>query len=102
MNTIPQISAELRKAYEKSGYRHRELRDATGVAGQTLVNALGGKEDFKLSTLLSIADKLGLELLLVPKEAARGLAQPATPAVESMVDAVRKRLAAPGQGGSVE
>jgi len=93
MNTIPQISTELRTALQRSGLRQADLRAAAGVSRQTLANVLSGTEDFKLSTLLGLADKLGLELLLLPKDAARGMASAAEPVVETVVDLVRKRLA---------
>lgn len=99
MNSISQVSAEIRTALERSGLRQADLREAAGVSRQTLANVLSGKEDFKLSTLLSLADKLGLELLLLPKDAARGLqATPAEPVVESVVDLARKRLSGGPEG----
>ena len=99
MNSISAVSQELRIALKQAGLKQQELREAAGVSRQTLANVVSGREDFKLSTLLSLADKLGLELLLLPKEAARGL-QPASaqPVVESVVDRARKRIA----GGAPE
>lgn len=93
MNSISAISKELRDALVSSGLKQQALRDAAGVSRQTLANALSGRQDFKLSTLLSLADKLGLELLLLPKDAARGL-QPAqsSAVVASVVDLARERL----------
>lgn len=97
MNSIAQVSAEVRRALAHSGLRQQDLREAAGVSRQTLANVLKGTEDYKLSTLLALADRLGLELLLLPKNAARGLATAAAePVVETVVDQVRKRLA----GGS--
>jgi len=94
MNSISAVSQELRSALKQAGLKQQELREAAGVSRQTLANVLSGREDFKLSTLLSLADKLGLELLLLPKEAARGLqSAPSRPVVESVVDLARKRLA---------
>jgi transcriptional regulator with XRE-family HTH domain len=93
MRTIPDLSAELRGAVKSAGLTQEALREAAGVSRQTLTNVLKGTEDFKVSTLLAVADRLGLELLLLPKAAARGLQEPvAAPVVESMVDKVRKSL----------
>ena len=95
MNTIAQVSAELRSILKNSGQKQADLREGAGVSRQTLANVLSGNEDFKLSTLLGLADQLGLELLLLPKGTARGLQSDASaPVVESVVDQSRKRLAA--------
>lgn len=95
MNNITQVSAAVREALTRSGLRQQDLREAAGVSRQTLANVLKGTEDYKLSTLLALADRLGLELLLLPKGAASGLAtSAAAPVVETLVDQVRQRLAA--------
>ncbi len=100
MNTIPAVAQALREALQRSNLRQQDLREAAGVSRQTLANALSGREDFKLSTLMSLADKLGLELVLLPKGAAQGM-QPIAPAVvESVVDEARKRLTTSRPGGT--
>jgi transcriptional regulator with XRE-family HTH domain len=82
-----------------AGMTQQTLRESAGVSRQTLTNVLKGTEDFKVSTLLALADRLGLELLLVPRAAARGLREPpAAPVVETVVDRVRKQLGARGRG----
>lgn len=43
------------------------LRGQPEITQQELDDALSGEEDFKVSTLLSLIDRLGLELMLVPK-----------------------------------
>lgn len=99
MKSIVDLSAELRKVMRQNSVTQETVRDAAGISRQTMVNVLKGTEDFKVSTLLAVADRLGLELLLVPKGAARGL-QPSTataPVVETMIDQVRKRLQAADQ-----
>ena len=94
MNSIAQISATLRQALARSGLRQQDLREAAGVSRQTLANVWKGTEDYKLSTLLALADRLGLQLLLVPRDAAPGLASAVSePVVESLVDRVRQRVA---------
>lgn len=94
MNTIAEVSDELRRQLKQSGRTGQSVREAAGLSRQTFANVMGGESDFKLSTLLAVADRLGLELLLLPKGAARGLAgDAATPVVESLVDAARQRAA---------
>ena len=92
MNTIPQVSGELRQALKRSGLTQQDVRNAAGVSRQTFANVASGKADYKLSTLLAIADRLGLELLLVPKGTARGLHSPAESPVESLVERTLKQL----------
>ncbi|WP_145925253.1 helix-turn-helix domain-containing protein [Bordetella sp. H567] len=96
MKSISEISAQLRTVMRHNGVTQESVRESAGISRQTMVNVLKGTEDFKVSTLLAVADRLGLELLLVPKDAARGLQPPtaAAPVVETMVDQVRKRLQA--------
>jgi transcriptional regulator with XRE-family HTH domain len=94
MNSIREVSAELREALSHSGLKQQDLREAAGVSRQTLANVLKGTEDYKLTTLLTLANRLGLELVLLPKAAARGM-QPkkSETVVETVVERVRKRLA---------
>ncbi|MBB3193175.1 hypothetical protein [Roseateles terrae] len=95
MNSIPEISAALRSQLQQSGRTGQSLREAAGLSRQTFANVMGGENDFKLSTLLALADRLGLELLLLPKGAARGLApeDEGGPVVETLVDLARQRAA---------
>jgi transcriptional regulator with XRE-family HTH domain len=94
MNSINEVSMELRDALARSPLKQQELREAAGLSRQTMANVLKGTEDYKLSTLLAVADRLGLELLLLPKAAARGLQTTSSgPVVETVVDRARKRLA---------
>ncbi|MDB5894872.1 MAG: hypothetical protein JWQ88_2403 [Rhodoferax sp.] len=75
------------------------LRVGAGVSARTLTLLLSGNHDFKLSTLLSVADRLGLELVLVPKAAAAALAQPGAQqaaAVPSLIDLAQQSVAPRG------
>ncbi len=95
MSSIQHISARLRDALAQSGLTQQELRKSAGISRQTLANVLKGIDDYKLSTLLGLVDRLGLELVLLPKAASRGLPPPSSePVVETMVDRVRKQLGA--------
>lgn len=58
---------------KESGRGKLELAKLAGVTFRTLQHVLTGSQDYKVSTLLAVADRLGLELVLVPREAARGL-----------------------------
>lgn len=102
MNSIPEISAALRHQLQHSGRTGQSLREAAGLSRQTFTNVMGGENDFKLSTLLALADRLGLELLLLPKGTARGLVPDAEgPVVETLVDLARQRAAGESPDGGV-
>ncbi|RYZ10967.1 MAG: helix-turn-helix domain-containing protein [Comamonadaceae bacterium] len=88
MQTIAQVAETLRLARERRSITQAALRDAAGVSRRTLTKVLGGKDDLRLSTLLAVADRLGLELLLVPKGAAT-----AVTAGDTVPLAVRTRVA---------
>ena len=101
MNSIPEISATLRGHLQQSGRTGQSLREAAGLSRQTFANVMGGEHDYKLSTLLALADRLGLEVLLLPKGAGRGLMPDASGAVvETLVDLARERAAGQAPGGA--
>jgi transcriptional regulator with XRE-family HTH domain len=91
------IASRLRQRLHDQGLTQAELRDAAGVSQRTLTNVLSGEQDFKLSTLLAIVDRLGLEVVIVPKGAAAAIdtLSVAKPKVTSRVDAARRRLEDP-------
>jgi len=70
MNSLSDISSVLRRRLQQQGQTQAQLRQSAGIAQRTLTNVLSGEQDFKVSTLLALADRLGLELMLVPKGAA--------------------------------
>src|SRR5690554_4318888 len=78
------------------------VRGETGLSRRTLTGVLSGTQDYKVTTLLAVADSLGLDLVLLPKEAARGMGareQSTEPRVVSAVDAALSRI---GVGSSSE
>ncbi len=69
MRSLADIAMRLRAAIKARGVRQAQLREQAGVSQRTLTNVLSGTTDFKVSTLIAVADRLGLELVLVPKAA---------------------------------
>jgi transcriptional regulator with XRE-family HTH domain len=100
MNTLKDIATTLRRAVARRAVRQADLKAEAGISQRTLTNVLSGTADYKLSTLLALADRLGLDLLLVPKGAAAGVEagwQVNEPAVKTRVAAALERVrAAPG------
>ncbi|MFA5489592.1 MAG: helix-turn-helix transcriptional regulator [Candidimonas sp.] len=68
----------LRDALKKRGMTQASLREAAGISRQTMSNVLSGTSDYKLSTLFAVADRLGLDVVLVPKDVSYGLSEPDT------------------------
>ncbi|VTU25951.1 helix-turn-helix domain-containing protein [Variovorax sp. RA8] len=104
MLTLQGIAETLRHRLQLSRMRQETLRAAAGISKQTLTNVLSGKADYRLTTLLAVADKLGLELVLLPKGAAAGVQAEAArpPAVKSRVQAALDQVdsAKRGEGAS--
>jgi transcriptional regulator with XRE-family HTH domain len=95
MKTHAEIAAVLRQSIKNRHVPQARLKEQAGISQRTLTNVLSGEEDFKLSTLFALADRLGLELVLAPKEAVRAIAAGAVtkPAVRSHVTAALERVA---------
>jgi transcriptional regulator with XRE-family HTH domain len=95
MKTHAEIAAVLRQSIKDRHVPQARLKELAGISQRTLTNVLSGEEDFKVSTLFALADRLGLELVLAPKQAAAAVAAgPATkPVVLSRVAAALERVA---------
>lgn len=96
MKTHTEIAQMLRNALAHRHLPQSKLRQQAGVSQRTLTKVLSGHEDFKVSTLLALADRLGLELLLVPREAAQAVSagQVTQPVVKSRVQGALERVKA--------
>jgi len=94
MKTLAEVADVLRMQVSRVGRTQETLGQEAGISRQTLSKVLGGRADFKVTTLLALADRLGLELVLLPKEVARGMVQAEEPAasIQSRVQAVLKNL----------
>src|SRR4051812_45257107 len=93
MKTSAEISTVLRAALAQKDLTQAELKELAGISQRTLTNVLSGEEDFKVSTLLALADRLGLELLLVPKGAANAV-QASGPTSDAAPLAIKSKVQA--------
>ncbi|MNR71261.1 hypothetical protein D3C71_18760 [compost metagenome] len=75
MKTLSELAATLREQVKRLNFKHEDLRHQAGISRQTLTNVLSGRADYRVTTLLTLADRLGLELVMVPKTAAAALEQ---------------------------
>lgn len=94
MKTHAEIAQMLRSALAQRHMPQSKLREQAGISQRTLTKVLSGHEDFKVSTLLALADRLGLELVLVPKEAAQAVSAGTVtqPVVKSRVQGALDRV----------
>lgn len=94
MTTLSSISTLLKERQRASGMSQEELRACAGLSRQTMTNVLSGEQDYKLSTLIAVADRLGLEVVLMPKSVASGLQVSPQPreVVPSVVDEALRAL----------
>ena len=63
MKSIPEVSALLAARVKNLRKGKMALCDEAGFTARTLRNVLSGSEDYKVSTLLSLVDRLGMELV---------------------------------------
>ena len=94
MKNISEIVDVLRRQAAQTGLSSKALAEQTGTTTQTLWKVMKGSHDFKVSTLLALADRLGLEVVLIQKDAAPGLVGDVagTPAVKTRVQAALERI----------
>lgn len=96
MRTLSEIAQALGRRLTDVSYRKVKLAADAGVNFRTLQHVLTGSQDYKVSTLIAVADRLGLELVLVPKDAARAMVtENPAPEVQSRVQAALERLKGP-------
>jgi transcriptional regulator with XRE-family HTH domain len=76
MKSLLDLASALRARAKRIAITQDELGEAAGVSRRTLTHALSGTHDIKVTTLMAVADRLGLELSLVPKGAAQGMPAP--------------------------
>jgi transcriptional regulator with XRE-family HTH domain len=93
MRTLTDIATALDARRAQASVGKLKLADEAGITYRTLSKVLSGAQDFKVSTLLALADRLGLEVLVVPKAAAPAVAAQAAEAqVQSRVQAALAQL----------
>lgn len=89
MKTLQQLATTLRDRIRRLKLTQETLSTDAGISRQTLSKVLSGRADLKVTTLFALADRLGLEVMLVPKEISPGMAaeDETRPRIKSVVDA---------------
>jgi len=85
MNTHQAVADLFKKTMKRLHMPQNQLVRDAGLAPRTLQLMLSGEHDFKLSSFFAVADRLGLEMVLVPKEAAAAVQSGQTQATEPVV-----------------
>ncbi len=100
VTTTIQLAKVLRERAKEHRLTQEALRKSAGISRQTLTNIFSGNADFKVSTLIAVADRLGLDVVLLPKAISHAMEddwKPRRPLVKSVVDAaldqVKKNIA---------
>jgi len=101
MHTLQEVADVLRSHLQASSMTQEALRREVGISRQTVTNVLSGSQDYRVTTLLAMCDRLGLELALVPKVLGDSIrAEPGTPVVRSLVQVALDRVGTTGHGRS--
>ena len=73
MNSLKNLADTLVSAREAQGKTDAGLARETGLQRLTVARAFSGKENYGVTTLLALASRLGLEVVLVPAGTARAI-----------------------------
>jgi transcriptional regulator with XRE-family HTH domain len=94
MKTLREIADVLKAAQHEKSMTVTRLVEETGLTAVTLRGLLTAKTDPQLTTLMAVADALGLEVMLVPQAISASLAVAAQPShidVPTLVSSALKR-----------
>ena len=93
MKTLAELSFTLQQAKQRLALSVIAMARDSGLTAVTIRGVLSGKNDPRLSTLMTIADQLGLEVALLPKGMASSIAAqpPAEDEIQSLVAAALAR-----------
>lgn len=73
MKTLQSLATELEAARLARGLNYKTLAERTGLSPLAVRQALQGRTAVRATNLMALADELGLELALVPREMAASL-----------------------------
>lgn len=105
MRTLAEFSAALTMAKKSRKLSAKTLALRTGLTDQAVRHILTGQTAPRLTNAIALADELGFELVLLPKDAAQSLSQAPHTHRTVLSDVERwigVRLDGPGRGGEPE
>ncbi|ABE44566.1 helix-turn-helix domain-containing protein [Polaromonas sp. JS666] len=77
MKTLFEVATRLEAERQRLKLDYQAIAEKTGLTSLSVRSALQGRTAPRITTLMAIADQLGLEVLLLPKVLAAGLEAPA-------------------------
>jgi hypothetical protein len=91
MKTAAELASSLEVARAARRIKRQDIVSRTGLNPLSVRGLLDGNKDSRISTLLAVANEVGLEVMLIPKEVSQamqsaGAAHP-TSTISSVVDA---------------
>jgi transcriptional regulator with XRE-family HTH domain len=94
MITLQQLATALRDQMARLRITQEALGIESGISRQTLSKVLSGRSDLKVTTLFALADRLGMEVMLIPREIAPGMASAdeSEPRIKSVVQSAMERI----------
>ena len=95
MRNLVDIAILMRDAMKRQKVTQQDLRERAGIARGTLTGVLSGESDYKVTTLMAVLDRLGYEMVIVPKAAARAVPtqwEPTEPVVKTKVQIAIEKL----------
>src|SRR5258706_14917038 len=100
MKTLLEVAARLESERQRQKITYTELAQATGLSVLAVRQALQGKTAARVTSMMALADRLGLEMVLLPKEVAGAMdhtrAEPVKPALTSVERALQGGNSAAG------
>ncbi len=100
MRSLAEIAVVLRESQKRIGITQEDLRHAAGIARGTLTGMLSGRADYKVTTLMAVLDRLGCEMVIVPKGAASAFGLQSASPVKTLVDLALERSRNEGSGST--
>jgi transcriptional regulator with XRE-family HTH domain len=73
MKTLTELASQLEGERQRLGLDYQTIAMRTGLTPLSVRGVLQGRTAPRITTLMAIADQLGLEVLLLPKVVASGL-----------------------------
>ena len=73
MKTLSEVAARLEGERQRLKLDYQSIAEKTGLTPLSVRSALQGRTAPRITTLMALADQLGLEVLLLPKVVATGL-----------------------------
>ncbi|MEO7885517.1 MAG: helix-turn-helix transcriptional regulator [Polaromonas sp.] len=112
MKTLFDMASRLEAERQRLNIDYQALAEKTGLTPLSVRSALQGRTAPRITTVMALADQLGLEVVMLPKVVAMGLeaqSEESSPAaalsrVDRLVADTRERAAGPksAKGGPAE